>query len=74
MSDERTLSDLTVKELLILQVQLLHDIRDGIVASVAESDDCEHPEDRRIDLSTLDDRGHWVCGVCKFDSKAHVMN
>ena len=70
MSEERTLAELTVKELLALQVQLLMDIRDGIVANVATEDDgCPHPEDRRVSLSTPDDLGHWVCLECKFDSK-----
>lgn len=74
MSGDRTLSDLTVKELLCIQVQLLMEIRDGLVAQVAESNDCAHPEERRINLSTFGDENHWICRDCKFDNKAGVMN
>lgn len=66
---ERTLADLTVKELLQLQVQILMDIRDGIVADVAESNECEHPEEKRVSLSTQSDLNHWVCALCRFDNK-----
>lgn len=72
---ERTLAELTVKELLCLQVQLLMDIRDGIVAQVAdESDECDHPEAARVNLSSQGDLDHWICRLCKFDNKTAVMN
>lgn len=72
---ERTLADLDTKELLILCVQLLSDIRDGIVAHVADdSDECEHPEDARVNLSSQGDLDHWICRLCKFDNKTAVMN
>ena len=70
MSDERTLHDLTIKELLCLQVQLLMEIRDGFVADAAQTEGCPHPEERRVDLSTLGDANHWVCRDCQYDSKA----
>lgn len=54
-------------------IRLLVEIRDALVAmtggGVVESEGCEHPDDRRIDVSTFHDRNHWVCGVCRFDSK-----
>lgn len=60
-------------------VGLLVDIRDGIVALCAQpeqSDDCPHPEEQRISLSTPADPNHWVCNACRFDNKApeHTMN
>lgn len=31
--------------------------------------DCEHPEERRQNVSTWGDTNHWICGVCRFDNK-----
>lgn len=73
MSD-KTLADCTFKELLCLQVQLLMDIRDALVADAAEEGNaCVHPEETRVSLSTPDDPNHWVCAACKFDNKELVM-
>ena len=31
---------------------------------------CPHPDDARVDLSTPGDPGHWVCAICRYDSRA----
>lgn len=53
---------------------LLTDIRNvlvaGIQASEEEGDECSHPDEKRVSLSTPGDPNHWVCSVCRFDNKA----
>lgn len=45
---------------------VLSEIRDALVPPPDEPiDGCQHPDERRIDLSTMADRHHIVCGVCK---------
>ncbi len=68
-ADAVKLETLTIRQLLQLQVQLLCDIREGLIADAVEDEGCQHPEDRRISLSSFGDLDHWVCGVCKFDNK-----
>lgn len=56
-------------------VELLTDIRDGILVLVAqpdESTECQHPEEQRISFSTMGDPNHWVCRVCRWDNKEHA--
>lgn len=48
---------------------LLAEIRDALVP-VDDDGTCQHPEDKRVDLSSFGDRDHWVCRICKFDNKA----
>lgn len=57
-------------------IGLLTEIRDALVpVPVEPSDVCDHPEARRVDLSTFGDRDHWVCADCRYDNKAqHVMS
>jgi hypothetical protein len=43
---------------------------EAFAAPVEEPEGCQHPEERRISLSTFNDPNHWVCGVCRFDNKA----
>jgi hypothetical protein len=53
-----------------LVIGLLMDIRDGVWALAAppvEHDECLHPDDQRVDLSTLSDRDHWICRACRFE-------
>jgi hypothetical protein len=64
MSDEPT-----IKELLGAMLQVLVDIREALVVDMAESNECEHPEARRVSLSTPSDPDHWVCLDCKVDNK-----
>ena len=48
------------------------ELLEGIYVALAPqepSDECEHPEDERIDLSSFGDPHHWVCRICKFDNK-----
>lgn len=75
MSDAIDLRKLSLRELLQLQVQLLVDIRDGLITDAATDDDrCPHPEERRVNVSGFGDLDHWICGVCRFDNKAAPMN
>lgn len=47
-------------------IALLTQIRDALVPpEVSEPEGCTHPEDRRVDMSTLSDPAHIVCGVCR---------
>ena len=60
--------------LLVTQLARLEEIRDGVNAlnqtvEVETTDECPHPEEQRVDISTLNDLNHWICTVCKFDSK-----
>jgi len=76
MSDDDALDlrELSIKELLQLQCRLLFDVRDALVVQQAESTECEHPEEKRISLSSMGDLNHWVCGLCKFDNKTAPMH
>jgi hypothetical protein len=71
--DALDLDTLTVKQLLQLQVRLLASIEAALAVEVADSNECQHPEARRVSLSTPSDLNHWVCLDCKYDSKADVM-
>lgn len=56
-------------------VELLTDIRSALVVMTLrpeDSDECEHPEDQRINMSTMGDLNHWVCRVCRWDNKEHT--
>lgn len=65
----------TLRNLLTYQVALLSDIRDGIVAEASAGEGgCDHPEEKRVSLSSQGDLNHWVCALCKFDNKAAAMN
>ena len=58
-------------------VVLLTDIRDLLASGLQaaeESDECQHPEDQRVNLSTPSDPNHWICHACRFDNKATPMN
>ncbi len=79
MSDDLQLEDLSVKQLLQLQVRLLASIQAQLIelnmaATPDESEECEHPEEKRIPIGALGDNNHWVCALCKFDNKAQTMN
>ena len=53
-------------------VVLLTDIRDLLASGLQaaeESDECQHPEDQRVNLSTPSDPNHWICHACRFDNK-----
>lgn len=72
----------TMATLLVLQaaqVDLLREILAAVRQPAPVPDDdralvgCEHPEDRRVDLSTPADRDHWVCGICRFDNKIRMQ-
>jgi len=63
-----------LRNLLVFIAGTLVDIREGLIAEVAESTGCTHPETRRVSLSTPDDPDHWVCLECKLDNKHAVMN
>jgi hypothetical protein len=43
-----------------------------IAPPIEEHQGCQHPDDRRVDVSGLNDRDHWICGVCRFDNKQGV--
>jgi hypothetical protein len=52
------------------QFDALHDvlcqIRDALVPQQEEpSGGCDHPDDKRVDMSTFSDPNHVVCGKCK---------
>ena len=54
---------------------VLGEIRDAILGltiveeALLSEGGCDHPEAQRVDLSTLGDRHHWVCSVCRYDNK-----
>jgi hypothetical protein len=43
---------------------------DAVTAIPEESDECQHPEEQRVDMSSFGDFNHWICRVCRFDNKA----
>lgn len=45
----------------------IRDLLNDILASGTEaSEECDHPEGSRIDMSTLSET-HWICRACKFE-------
>ena len=54
---------------------LLTEIRDALVLpDVLPSDDCVHPDEKRVSLATLGDPIHWVCALCKYEYRELVRN
>ena len=52
---------------------VLGEIRDLLAmqtVAMETPEECQHPEDKRIDLSTFGDLDHWICRACRFDNKA----
>jgi rubrerythrin len=51
------------------QIALLEQSRDAVVViEVEESDECQHPDEARVDMRTLSSRGeHWICSVCRYE-------
>ena len=64
--------------LLAAQANVLIEIRDMMRTLIAAANEeqpdpfetCQHPEESRVDMSTLSDRNHWVCKDCRYDNKA----
>ena len=70
--------ELTLLQLTAANVALLAEMRDMMRAFLTAATEqpgevfatCQHPEESRVEFSTPSDRGHWVCGVCRYDNKA----
>lgn len=47
------------------QLIAIKSMADAILAEIDQEEECDHPKDERIDMSTM---GHerWQCGVCGF--------
>jgi hypothetical protein len=57
-------------DVVIFLLQEIVDRLDAFAAMGAEPEGCQHPEDKRIELSSMGDPNHWVCKLCRFDNKA----
>lgn len=49
-------------------IRLLGEIHAVLVPPLDEpSDDCPHPEERRVDMRSVGERDHWICAACKHE-------
>jgi hypothetical protein len=50
------------------QIALLEQLIAAVTVVEVETDECQHPEDARVDMRTLSSRGeHWLCSVCRYE-------
>lgn len=50
---------------------LLREIRDALApVEEAPADECQHPDEKRVDMRSIHEREHWICSSCKYEHVA----
>jgi hypothetical protein len=64
-----TLTERLMLEIRDLLREVVKELR-VLTTTDIEEDGCSHPEQERVSLSSQGDLNHWICKVCRYDSKA----